>query len=316
MITCLVGLIGLKEVYTTPSGDIYLNDLPGITTERFDLGREIPENDGILEAWVTLEKNAIRSFEKDLLFKLKRYFKNYTDVNSGVTSYVDDNTLANHGAGYYSGWLFDLTTFATSLKLEIPRVKIHLASAETFNVKIFDANTGEELFTKEVIGVAGLNDIDIRQEFSAYEHNKIWIAYDTVIPYRAYNTPERWGYLNRGKIGTGVAQIGENIDAAESGLMVVWNIRCSVDQFVCNRVDLFEHTFMLKLGIEFLRQSKYSTEINRFTLVDNEGADELIEEMKEEYKESLDSIFHDLEIPDDGVCFICDKLINDKVLLP
>lgn len=316
MISCLVGVIGLKEVFTESSVTRYLNDLPGITTERFDLGREIPENDGILAAWQTLESNAIRSFEKDILFKLKKYYQNYSNINSGVTSYVDDNTLANHGSGYYSGWLFDLTSWAPSLKLEIPRVKIHLASAENFNVKIFDGNTGEELFSKAVTGAAGLNDIEIRQEFSAFEHNKIWIAYDTVIPYRAYTTPERWGYLSRGRIGTGVSQVADNIDAAESGLMVVWNLKCSVDEFVCNRIELFEHAFYTKLGIEFLRQSKYSTEINRFTLVDSEGADELINEMKEDYAESIDSIFHDLDVPDDGICFICNKAINDKVLLP
>ena len=73
MIDCLIGVIGLKGVNDDPTSSIYLNDFPGITSERFSLTREENEDNGIVDAWETVERKAIRDFETDLQFKLKKY---------------------------------------------------------------------------------------------------------------------------------------------------------------------------------------------------------------------------------------------------
>lgn len=189
MIDCLTSYIGLKRVNDSPTSDIYVNDLPGITTNQFDDVREIDENDGISKAWTTLEERAIRAFESDLQLELKKFFQNYQVINSGVTGFVDDNTLADHGSGKYAGWLFDMSSYSPSLKIEFNDIRIHLTSAEDFNVKIFDANTGEEIFTKAVTGVVGLQVVKILQSYAVYNHNKLFIAYSSVIPIRVFTDP-------------------------------------------------------------------------------------------------------------------------------
>ena len=88
MIDCLTSYIGLKRVNDLPTSDLYLNDLQGITTNQFDQIREIDENDGIGVAWTTLESRAIRAFESDLQFELKKFFQNYQVINSGITGFV------------------------------------------------------------------------------------------------------------------------------------------------------------------------------------------------------------------------------------
>lgn len=316
MIDCLVGHIGMIGIQDSPTSDIYLNDFPGITTERLKIIREQGEDDGLVDAWEKIEAKAIRDFESDLKFHLKKYFQNYTAVNSGITGYIDDNTIANHGSGYYSGFLFDLTTYVTSLKLEINDARIYLASAANFNIKIFDANTGVQLYSQAVVGVEGINTIKINYAIAAYKHNKVWVVYDTVVPIRAFPSPHWPGALSQGRIPTGSAQIASNLDASETGIMLSWVIKCGIDEFVCNRISLFEDSFSYRLAIEFFRQSKYSTELSRYTLIDSSVTDEQIAELKEDYERKINSLFEDLDVPDDGTCFICNKLINDRVLLP
>ena len=316
MIDCLTGYIGLKNVSDSPSSDLYLNDLHGITTNQFEAVRELDENDGIDESWNSLENLAIRLFEKDIMSNLKKYYQNHSIITSGITGYVDDNTLADHGSGKYAGWLFDIHSYSNSLKLSINDIRVHLATAETFNVKIFDANTGEELYTKEVVGVAGQNVVKIIKEYAVYNHNKIFVAYDTVIPIRVFNDPMVPGQISQGSLSTSTTVISENIDSSEVGMAVGYNVKCSIEEFVCSRLDLFTEAFRYKLGIEFLKNSKYSEEFNRFNLLDTEQTDLLIDDYTTQYQDLLDSTFLDMKVPDDGICYICNKAITKKVLLP
>jgi hypothetical protein len=316
MINCLVGYVGLKQVQDNPTSDLFLNDLHGITTDKFNLSREIEENDGIAEAWNTLESRAIRLFEMDLMSNLKKYFNNYQIIHTDLTGYVDDNVLADHGSGKYAGWLFDMFSYSQAQKVLINDVRIHLASAENFNIKIFDANTGQELFTKSIVGVVGIQTIKVLKEFNVYEHNKIFVCYDTVIPYRAFHGPAVPGALSRGVISTSDTVISTNLFGGENGLMVGYNIKCGIDEFVCSRLSLFLEPYLYKLGIEFLKTAKYSEQVNRYNLLGADMISELLEEYDDEYQRLLDSSFEDLDVPDDGICFICNKAISKRALIP
>lgn len=316
MIDCLTSYIGLKRVNNSPTSSIFLNDLPWVTTNKFEKIREPDDFDGIGEAWTALEGRAIRAFEKDLLFELRKYYQNYQIISSGVTGFVDDNTLADHGSGKYSGWLFDVSTYSPSLKIEFNDIRINLASAENFNVKIFDANTGQELFTKAVVGVQGVNVVKILESYAVYNHNKLFVAYDTVIPYRVFNDPMVPGVISQGSIATSSTVLASNIDASETGIAVGYNVRCSIEEFVCSRLDLFLEPFLYKLGIEFLKTAKYTDSINRYSLLGEDQRNEALEESRLEYKRLIDSSFEDLTVPDDGTCFICNKAITIKVLIP
>lgn len=316
MIDCLVNHVGLKRIADSPSSDVYVNDLNGISTNQFETTREIDENDGTLAAWRTLEGRAIRSLETDIKFNLKKYFKNHQTISTGITGFIDDNELADHGSGKYAGWLFDVFNNVQALKIEINDIRVTLASAENFNVKIFDANTGEQLFTKVITGVSGLNVVKILKSYAAYNHNKIFVAYDTVIPIRVFNDPSVPGVISQGSITTTSTVLAANIDASEVGMAVGYNVKCSIEEFVCSRLELFLEPYLKKLGIEFLKASRDSDDFNRYNLLNDEQSSKLIDEFTQEYKDLLDSTFQDLQVPDDGICFICNKAISKRVLIP
>ena len=97
-------------------------------------------------------------------------------------------------------------------------------------------------------------------------------------------------------------------------MIVNFSIKCGIDAFVSNRLELFQEAYLMKLAIEFLKTSDYSEKINRFTMLDRERKNEMMMSYTESYKIALDSAFEDLDVPDDGVCFICNKSITQKVL--
>ena len=313
MISCLVGYIGLKTIADSPTSGIFLNELPGITTEQFDLSRS-QEIAAIAKEWESLENKAIRNFESDLKYHLRKYFKNHSVITSNTTGYINEKVLVGHG-NVYSGVLIDLYNQSPNLKVSIENVKINLVSADTFNVKIFDANLGTELFTKEVDGVAGLNTVKINKEFAVYDYNRIFVAYDTVTPYRMYDILAPWSVGSYSVLTTSQVIIG-NLNPEATGLSVNYSVKCGIDEFVCNRLSLFQESFIYRLGLEFLRTSKYSDRINRYTLLGKERRDDMMADFTEQYKESIEAAFQDLKVDDDGICFICNKAITKKVLIP
>jgi hypothetical protein len=314
MISCLTDYIGLRDVQNSPSSGLYVNDLPGITTQQFTDTRS-QEIAALESEWDAIEKRAIRGFESDLKFHLRKYFKNHQTIGTEVTGYVDDDVVVDHGAGVYSGVLIDFYGQSENLKINVNKAKLYLTGAATFNVKIFDANTGTELFTKSVSGTAGLNEVDIFQEFTVYDYNRLFVCYDTVLPYKMYDVPAPW-VVSSQKISTSSTILHEDMTGDETGIAVNYSIKCGIDEFVCNRLDLFEESYLYRLGIEFLKQAHYSDRFNRYTLLGRERREEMLMDFKEQYKENLDSALKDLKVRDDGVCFICNKAINQKVLIP
>lgn len=314
MISCLTNYIGLRDVQTEPESGLYLNDLPGITTEQFELSRSL-EVAVISEEWTALESRAIRGFEKDLKFRLRKYFKNHSIISSESTGYIDDNVLVSHGAGVYSGVLIDFYGQSPNLKISIENVKLNLTAGATFNIKIFDANIGTELFTDSVTGVAGINTFKVQEEYSVFDHNRIFVCYDTVQPYKMYDVPAPWSVSSQ-KISTGATVLHDDLSSDGTGIAVNYNVKCGIDEFVCNRLSLFQEAFLYKLGIEFLQQSKYSDRFNRYTLLGEDKRNEMMTDYKEQYENLVSSAFHDIKVNDDGVCFICNKAITQKVLIP
>jgi hypothetical protein len=143
----------------------------------------------------------------------------------------------------------------------------------------------------------------------------LFICYDTVEPYKVYEVSS--GVNSYGaNVSTSSSAISDNISGGETGLIVNFSIKCGIDAFVANRLELFQEAYLLKLGIEFLKTSKYSEKLNRFTMLDAERKQAMTDDYMQNYKIAMDSVFEDLSVPDDGVCFICNKGITKKVLIP
>jgi len=319
-ISCFNNLIGIRNLADEedPDSGYYLNDLPGITTEKLeDISDQTDHYEPRL-AWDDIYNRSTRLMENDIKSAMKKYYKNYSYIKDGITGRIDIRNTNFAAEAFYSGWFFDLTGLNENLLLTIDTVSINVITGTSLTVKIFDAITGDQLFTEDFTVTAGLNTYRILNNIPLWKHRQIFIGYDatTITAKQVERFDIDLGEASANHVSTSASVVKANITSANTGLIITYNVGCSIDNFVCQRVDLFKDPFLYKLGIEFCNEHIYSDRINRFTLMEKEDAMALREEFIVTYKELLDNIFMDIKIHDRDECFECAKAVTYTSQLP
>ena len=302
MISCLTNYIGIRDVtgYNNPESGTYINGLPGISTDILD---EISQDEDytLQSAWEDILNRSITRFEGDLNAWAVKYYLNYSYMSNVITGQYDTST-AIATSNNYNGWLFDFFTYSKNLKLQIESVDLYLSSSVSSSIKIWNATTGELLDTIDFNGSVGLNTIRISKEYAYFRYPRIYI-----------------GGLNIAKkrISTGDSIMKVNMNgAASTGMIVNFNVICSLDNFVCNRRELFKEPFWYLLGVEFCNERLYSDRINRYTLLNRDEAKELRDQFDAEYKMKINGALKGLKMTYNDECFVCNQGVNFRTMLP
>jgi len=318
MIECLNNLIGVRGLppYEDPHSGYYINDLQGLTTQQLEDISDDEDHYEVRLAWDDIYARSSRLLETDIKNAIKKYFKRYSYINNGITGQLID-TVAITQSSVYSGQYFDFGYDSKNLSLNLTEFDIYLSSAVTFNLYIYDLNTGKKLDEIAYSGIEGLNTLRINKNYITHKYSRIFVCYDAsvvdTIEMTEYNSN---GYVSPGYISKTASLLDNNFKGAKTGISVTYNIDCSVSNFVCQRIDSFKDAFLYKLGIEFCNERIYSDRINRYTLMDRDDATLLRGEFIEQYNLLIDAALKDLKIEDDGICFECNKAVNYKVVLP
>lgn len=316
MISCLIDYIGLLGVTASDSG-LYVNDLPGITTYQLEQITDNTERTATADEWTKIYNRASRLFEKDLLVRFSKYFKNYNILNTSVTGYLRSNDLTSI-SGKYSGWWFDFLGGSKNAKIQIESIGVFLDSYADFTIRIYDLGTGHLLDMFPTSGNEGFNTVKIQKSYPVWKYGRVFVCYDTdeIQPYELKDF-DTSGYALNGSIAKISSVVKDNLDSTpeDIGMTVTYSIVCSIDNIVCQRLEFFADAFLYKLGIEFLKEAKYSDRINRYTLLNTEERTAQILEFREEYDDLLGGALKDMHIPEDA-CFKCDKGISKRIQLP
>ena len=301
MISCLEDYIGLLNATTAKSG-VYINRLPGIDSDQLNDIRD-GETYDLEDAWNDIQNRAIDQFEQRLQTWAAKFYDNYSYIENTVSSQYTVNTPVPQGTNYI-GWLFNgFGSYHKNMKLIIPSVNLYTTNAVNGTISIFNAVTGDVLDTITYDAVAGqINNITINKEYQLHKYTKIFIAYDdsqvqTIKssgfgPYNSLNFTQQ-------KIPKTSTVIKDNMNGVGSqgqGLIVNYNVQCSLDNFVCQRLTLFQSPFLYLLGYEFCQERLFSDRINRYTLLDRPRATELSEEFLGRFNEQIESTLNATEI--------------------
>ena len=309
MISCLQNQIGLLYVSDYPVSGKYINDIPGITTDHLQNIRETSETYDDSEAWRVLETRAIQGFEWDLLSRLAKYMRLTTIIDTQITGYINDSATVPQEVTK-KGYLFDFAGTSPHLTLHINSVQFSLIGAQEVTVYIHDANTGEEIYTETFTGADGHNEFYIKQSIPVYKHNKVYVSYNAAIDaYKVYNAAKTGVYVRKGEP---TALTG----SPDVAIAVTYSAKCSLDHLICQRLELFLEPLLYKMAVAFFEESRNSSRINRWTLLDTEQQKQRHEELKEMYLEKLDAALFALKVPYDGYCFDCAKTTARKIMIP
>jgi len=295
---CLNDYIGLQGCRTVvPDSGLFLNDLAGIQLKQVD---EIADDEQVnyVGVWAKVQKRALKIFEKDLRVAFAKKFK-----IKGVTQSINigkliDTTTTKLASAEYRGLTIeqnqatDVIVNSNFQVVFIQTIRIYLPGVETFDLKIYDLDTEEELYTQSITTTAaGWEVININNYYLS--SRRLFIAYDctginSVKLDLSDHSLDCFGKCSsrvRGAYaGTGdPTDITVDTDNAH-GLSVTFSTQCKYDVAVCNNKHLFAQAFLYLLGSEMLLEQIYSSRTNRWTMLDNKQAKALRTYYKAMYK--------------------------------
>ena len=321
MISCLSNYIGIRSVagYENPESRTFVNNLYGISTDILD---EISQEDEytIQMAWEGILNRAITRMESDINIWAKQYFLNYSLVGNNITGQYDNNEAISTGNNY-NGWYFDFYTYSPNLNLQFNSIELYTVNAVSSKIRIYNATTGTLLDEIDFTSVAGkINTIYIAKEYPIWKYPNLFICYDeNVIETIKVNDLflGRYDFLSVRKIGTGSTPTKANLGQSDgTGMIVNYNLNCSIDNFVCHRRELFKESFWYLLGAEFCNERLYSDKINRYTLLNSDQAKELGADFDTKYTAKINGVLKGLKMDQNDDCFVCNKAVNYRTMLP
>jgi len=158
-ISCFNNLIGVRGLADeeNPDSGYYINDLPGITTQKLEDIQDVEEYQGSV-IWDDIYNMSVRLMENDIKTSLRKYYRNYSYRKNGNTGRIDIKNTNIASEDFYSGWQFDLVGLNENLSMTFDTVNIHVVAGDSLTIKIWDAITGEELFTETYV----VNNLGLR----------------------------------------------------------------------------------------------------------------------------------------------------------
>ncbi len=305
-LNCLKDWIGVQGcTTTTPDSGIFINQLPGIELEMIDSLADEQQVD-FNGVWDDVQERAVRRFKTDINaeFKKRYLLKNITQ-SIDMGRLIDTSIVTALGL-QYRGVALTLNrqdeNFAHSnlQTIRVQDISLYFNVAAATTIKVFDLETGTELFTKAVTAPAavGWQTITILQEFTSRE---IFLGYDaTLLSSVEQDLTKLKNAVNRRQNGytyycyscgsgntnaeirgasatidTSIIESDLTIGDNSFGLSVKWSVVCSFDSFVCNNKEAFTRAWWYLLGVELMWEKAFTSRLNQFTSFDNNKAKEL-----------------------------------------
>ncbi len=309
------GYITIDSSISSKSG-LYVTDLPGITVHQLhSLTKD--EQDDFYGFFNTIYKNAQISLKIDVQRKLKSSFHFDQKLVSRETSeYIADINAASSLAGVKIKYVLPKYAKLQILTIEVKSEFEYSSPEAEFFIYKEDAD-GDLLQTISSELSAGNNVITVDQDF--YE-DELFICYDpTDINLRKtenkyFRGANSWDKLNCTFPCWG--QEGSIQQINGGGINITFVVMCDIKKFILENLPIFADALWYRIGVELIKERKVSDRVNRFTVITEERATELMSLYNEEYIAALETATDIININEDPVCFSCKSSVTKMTSLP
>jgi len=326
MIPCLNDFIGIKNCGFEPVSGLYINDLPGMSTELADKIAST-EQRNFKGVWDSVQKNAQMILKNDIINILRE------KVNFNNILYQSRKPIKQHpnqviGAEYKYKGVYVEASQSRYTELVVKGLWLHNASGMTIttDLKIFDVNDGTELLTRSIDIEEGFQYITINETISqTYGEIKVFIAVDctqldTLQLYdnsfslydcdnKCYCGDKLYMYFGKSNIISN--PLFKDLQISNSGsISADLEVQCSINDFVCQNKNHFMQPYYYQLGIQMLLFKLASPKLNYFTASNLENTNVLREELKQMYEKNIKRVTFTIPLTGESLCFNCyDKLL-------
>lgn len=344
-ISCLSGLVDILPNCGTPTrstGVMYLDDL-GISlqdaidgNDQFDTGQDLVTNK------INFAQQIIAN---DILTNYNGKLARNSVVSNGVAGYYKENRVEKTVTANKLGGIFIEINKYPYLEYYIHKVRLFTKNAETFDLKVIDIMTGQELFTQSVTTTASdYTDVEVNQAFKTQgQKTQLFIGYNKqdVVTYESEmqkkgcssclkrSTYDGFTYQYAAEITATDSLIYNNVNLVTdtAGVSLVYSLNCSLDNFVCSIRNRLQYPLLYLVASKIMEDIYYSKRQNSTTLIYRGDAREQMERFESEYKMAMFGAFDDqnrkikdglldqLALPND-ICFKCKQRVTRKAMIP
>lgn len=313
---CLDNYIGIKGCSTDlPTSGKYVNSLPGMSTELVD---NIANSDQVtyLGVWGDILSTSKQRLYTDVIAGIASEYTEFKEViyqSKKLTKFTRTQTQAIPAGSYKRGVYiyFPQRKYAS---LYLNKIYIYSAEAKATTVKGWDLNDDSEVFTKDIELEIGFNSIDVNESFSAsWGDLEMFFGIDGdfetiktreddyfcecnvkcigAVEYSAATVEGDITYQNVNRSGTG------------EGFALGCEVRCSIEEFICENIKSFELAWWMLLGAQTLLYKMASYRINMFTTTNKEATDTLMAKFEKDYAKAIKRALESTPLTD--LCFDC-----------
>jgi hypothetical protein len=321
---CLIDYIGIREVAgTVPESGVYINSLPGISTEVIQLmadGEQITYK-GV---WDDVQTMAAKRLYADLIAKLKAKYK----INSARYQVLLDPAVGVNEAAEakIKGVMLTYGWPTISLQgLYLQAIYLNTRNAGTTTMYVMDEQ-GYTLYEEDVAFDIGFNSFMVGRFFSS---EALFVGFDmTGVD----------GYVSETQtLGAGIfaesvksvcasaspAFSGQTFDtfytdngANTHGVGAAGYVTCRHEAYVCYNKELFTSAWMLLLGNQLMAELLATSRVNSVTTIDRGSFEGLRDVFQADYEKQLEAVITGIDFDPWDCCMECVQVPKRVTWLP
>lgn len=326
--SCLSNYIGIRGFCAdgTPDSELFINDLPGMNLATI-AALATEEQQSFSGVWDEIRRRSIAMLEADTLTRMQRYFRSNILLSNQLTGRFRTN-YADHteAAGDFRRGTLIERCLSKNAEFFINSLDVYFDTAHSGNFTIYDTNDGSVLDTIAYTAIEGINTFQINKEYFIFgQRKRIFISYDgnlsgtqeTKIS-TCFCGDSGEAHVRGGSVAVGTAVLFENLtfDGNTHGMVVNFNVQCSISNLICSMRELMKFSLWYKMGAEFMWERLTTDRINFHSMVNMERVEELRDLYVERYENNMDDTLNNLEPQGDEICFACRKRRTLQVAIP
>jgi hypothetical protein len=326
-----VGLLGCGS--TTPKSGLYLNDLPGISTEL--VAAVTPkEVDTYLQLWERINSRSWQRIQADT----SKFMLSEKKLNINTVAYQTQRlrlkkplVLADPSLVYEG---VEINAPATKYgKVSINGLQFYSTLAGTTTLKVIDALTLEELLSlPDQIVEIGPNFLEVNQEFGLV-HDRLWllVVIDATALILQQTDNQAYGWYSQPTSSWGVSPCacwdGQTTDGSfdmfpvsyealtglitvkrgqNNGVMLSAELGCGTDTYLCENKKHFAVAWQHLLGAELMKEKRGSYKLNFFANTNLEMTAERETSFTADYEKYLKLSINRIPLDSGQLCFNCE----------
>lgn len=342
----LTNYIGLKNCnLPDPESGIYLNQLPGMSTELADKIAKAEEIN-FVGVWENVQANAFMRFKDDVINQMYDYVKFNSIIYQTrklLKSQVNQ-TIQVDKSPVFTG-VYQQVPESKYTEYRLNGIWVYAKQAvNSVPVKVWDVNDGTVLYSTTADLSIGLNYIEIKKVFNLkYRILELFFGIDTTNFDSIQTLNDFYYWYNQDAACAAQATFGygavrgvfmfypatydpgttlqySNIikTGIGRGVTVDAEIRCSIDQFLYDNREFLKTSLLYLLGAEMLLHKLASPRLNFYTASNLEQTEQTRQIFEQRYKSNLKRCLDSIPLDGESLCFSCEEAANvsTKSMMP